>query len=117
MGANIIKQTFESYRKLRNTARYLIGNLADYDPSKDAVAYDDLPSMDKWMLGTMSQVLNEVDDALSNYQFGRATNEILRFATADLSNFYLDVAKDRLYISAVDDARRRSCQTVIHALL
>ena len=117
VGANIIKQTFESYRKLRNTARYLIGNLADYDPETNAVPYDDLPSMDKWMLGTMSQSLNEVDDALSKYQFSRATNEVLRFATADLSNFYLDVAKDRLYISAIDDARRRSCQTVIHALL
>lgn len=117
VGSNIIKQTFESYRKLRNTARYLIGNLADYNPEKDAVPYEELPSMDKWMLGTMSQVLNEVDDAFSKYQFGRATNEILRFATADLSNFYLDVAKDRLYISSVDDFRRRSCQTVIHALL
>ena len=69
------------------------------------------------MLGTMSQVLNEIDDAYSSYQFGRVSNEILRFATADLSNFYLDVAKDRLYISAVNDPRRRSCQTVIHALL
>eukprot|EP00578_Thalassiosira_sp_NH16_P010339 CAMPEP_0181104772 /NCGR_PEP_ID=MMETSP1071-20121207/15612_1 /TAXON_ID=35127 /ORGANISM="Thalassiosira sp., Strain NH16" /LENGTH=1088 /DNA_ID=CAMNT_0023188005 /DNA_START=250 /DNA_END=3516 /DNA_ORIENTATION=+ len=117
VGSNIIKQTFESYRKLRNTARYLIGNLADYDPSTDAVPYNDLPSMDKWMLGTLSKTLTEVDDAFSKYQFGRATNELLRFATADLSNFYLDVAKDRLYISAVDDARRRSCQTVLHALL
>jgi isoleucyl-tRNA synthetase len=117
VGSNIIKQTFESYRKLRNTARYLVGNLADYDPSKDAVSYEDLPSMDKWMLGTMSQALNEVDDAYSNYQFNRVSNELLRFATADLSNFYLDVAKDRLYISAVNDPRRRSCQTVIHALL
>jgi len=117
VGSNIIKQTFESYRKLRNTARYLIGNLADYDPTEHVVPYDDLPSMDKWMLGTLSQMLNEVNDALSKYQFSRATNEVLRFATADLSNFYLDVAKDRLYISAVDDSRRRSCQTVIHALL
>merc|ERR1712157_343723 len=57
IGPNIIKQTFESYRKLRNTARYLVGNLADYDPVKDVVPYDDLPSMDKWMLGTMSRVL------------------------------------------------------------
>lgn len=117
VGTNIIKQTFESYRKLRNTARYLIGNLADYDPEKDAVPYEELPSMDKWMLGTLSKALNEVDDALSKYQFSRATNEVLRFATVDLSNFYLDVAKDRLYISAADDVRRRSCQTVIHALL
>lgn len=117
VGSNIIKQTFESYRKLRNTARYLIGNLADYDPEKDAVAYEDLPSMDKWMLGTMSKSLNEADDALSKYEFGRGTDEILRFVTADLSNFYLDVAKDRLYISGNDDARRRSCQTVLHSLL
>ena len=117
VGSNIIKQTFESYRKLRNTARYLIGNLDDYNPATDAIPYDDLPSMDKWMLGTLTKVLNEVDDAYSNYQFSRATNEILRFATADLSNFYLDVAKDRLYISAVDDFRRRSCQTVLHKLL
>ncbi|KAL9181571.1 hypothetical protein ACHAXT_010376 [Thalassiosira profunda] len=117
VGSNIIKQTFELYRKIRNTARYLIGNLADYDPKKDAVPYDELPSMDKWMLGTMSQVLNEVDDAYSKYQFSTALNEIMRFTTADLSNFYLDVAKDRLYISAIEDARRRSCQTVIHSLL
>ena len=117
VGSNIIKQTFESYRKLRNTARYLIGNLDDFDPEKDSVPYEELPSMDKWMLGTLSAVLKEVDDAMSQYQFSRATQELLRFSTSDLSNFYLDVAKDRLYISAVDDARRRSCQTVLHALL
>jgi len=117
VGSNIIKQTFESYRKLRNTARYLIGNLADYNPATDAIPYGDLPSMDKWMLGTMTQVLNEVDTAMAKYQFSRATNEILRFATADLSNFYLDVSKDRLYIPAADDFRRRSCQTVMHKLL
>lgn len=117
VGANIIKQTFESYRKLRNTARYLIGNLADFNPETDSIPYEDLPSMDKWMLGTLSGVLNEVDDAMSQYQFSRATQELLRFSTSDLSNFYLDVAKDRLYISAVNDARRRSCQTVLHSLL
>jgi len=121
IGPNIIKQTFESYRKLRNTARYLIGNLADFVPSglegSTAIPYDDLPSLDKWMLGRLSAVLKEADDAMDSYQFQRAIQEILRFATADMSNFYLDVAKDRLYISAVDDARRRSCQTVIHALL
>ena len=54
VGSNIIKQTFESYRKLRNTARYLIGNLDDYNPATDAIPYDDLPSMDKWMLGTLT---------------------------------------------------------------
>ena len=121
IGKNIIKQTFESYRKLRNTARYLIGNLADFVPAgqdgSTAVAYEDLPSLDKWMLGRLSVVLKEVDEAMDAFQFQRAIQELLRFASADLSNFYLDVAKDRLYISGVDDARRRSCQTVIHAVL
>eukprot|EP00550_Attheya_septentrionalis_P007820 CAMPEP_0198285680 /NCGR_PEP_ID=MMETSP1449-20131203/4920_1 /TAXON_ID=420275 /ORGANISM="Attheya septentrionalis, Strain CCMP2084" /LENGTH=1042 /DNA_ID=CAMNT_0043983181 /DNA_START=131 /DNA_END=3259 /DNA_ORIENTATION=+ len=114
IGDGIIKQTFESYRKIRNTARYLIGNLADFVPS-NAVAYEELPSMDKWMLGRLSEVLSEVDEAMDNYEFSRATQALLRFVSADLSNFYLDVAKDRLYISSIDDVRRRSCQTVLHA--
>jgi len=121
IGNNIIKQTFETYRKLRNTARYLIGNLSDFIPAgeenSNAVPYENLPSMDKWMLGRLSALLREVDEATDEYQFSRATQEILRFATADLSNFYLDVAKDRLYISSIDDARRRSCQTILHACL
>jgi isoleucyl-tRNA synthetase len=120
IGPNIIKQTFESYRKLRNTARYLIGNLADFVPEGEgstAVSYDDLPSLDKWMLGRLSSTLKEVDEALNVFEFQRATQEILRFTTAEMSSFYLDVAKDRLYISAKDDFRRRSCQTVLHALL
>jgi len=121
IGDNIIKQTFDSYRKLRNTARYLIGNLADFvpagQPGSNAVSYEDLPSMDKWMLGRLSAVLRVVDEAVDQYHFQRAIQEIIRFANTDLSNFYLDVAKDRLYISAIDDARRRSCQTVIHACL
>jgi isoleucyl-tRNA synthetase len=117
IGDNIIKQTFESYRKLRNTARYLIGNLVDFDPETNAVAYDDLPSMDKWMLGLLSKVLIDVNEAMDEFQFQRAVQELLRFASADLSNFYLDVAKDRLYISGVDDTRRRSCQTVLHKCL
>lgn len=119
IGDNLIKQTFESYRKLRNTAKYMIGNLSEFKPGVegDAVLYDDLPSLDKWMLGRLSATIKEVQSAYDDYQFSRATNELLRFATSDLSNFYLDVAKDRLYISSTDDFRRRSCQTVIQACL
>jgi len=119
IGDNLIKQTFESYRKLRNTAKYMIGNLGDFQPGEEgnAVPYDELPSLDKWMLGRLSSTIKEVQSAYDEYQFNRATNELLRFATSDLSNFYLDVAKDRLYISSTDDFRRRSCQTVIQACL
>lgn len=118
IGDNIIKQTFESYRKLRNTARYVIGNLHDFDPAKDLVPYDELPSLDKYILGRLSSVLKEMEADYDNYQFNPATQAMLRFATADLSNFYLDVAKDRLYISALNDVtRRKSCQTVLHYIL
>jgi len=121
IGNNIIKQTFDGYRKLRNTARYLIGNLYDFIPEghegSNAVPFDDLPSLDKWMLGRLAVTLKEVDEAADQYQFNRATQELIRFASVDLSNFYLDVAKDRLYISAVDSFRRRSCQTVLHSIL
>jgi len=121
IGPNIIKQTFESYRKLRNTARYLLGNLADFVPAGEdgstAIPYDELPSLDKWMLGRLSATLKEVDEAMDEFEFQRATQELLRFVSAEVSNFYLDVAKDRLYISASDDFRRRSCQTVLQALV
>ena len=121
IGPNVIKQTFESYRKLRNTARYLIGNLADFVPegedNSSAVPYDELPSLDKWMLGRLSSTINEVDEAMNVFEYQRAVQELLRFSSIELSNFYLDVAKDRLYISATDDFRRRSCQTVLHAVL
>mmetsp|Transcript_22548 Transcript_22548/g.56200 ORF Transcript_22548/g.56200 Transcript_22548/m.56200 type:complete len:604 (+) Transcript_22548:98-1909(+) len=97
IGPNILKQVFESYRKLRNTLRYLVGNLHDFSPKLDALKI-------------------EVHDAYSTYQFYRASQALMRFAVSDLSNFYLDIAKDRLYISAPDDPRRRSCQTVLSKL-
>eukprot|EP00522_Entomoneis_paludosa_P005428 CAMPEP_0172473536 /NCGR_PEP_ID=MMETSP1065-20121228/68904_1 /TAXON_ID=265537 /ORGANISM="Amphiprora paludosa, Strain CCMP125" /LENGTH=1071 /DNA_ID=CAMNT_0013231711 /DNA_START=96 /DNA_END=3311 /DNA_ORIENTATION=- len=121
IGDNIIKQTFDSYRKLRNTARYMIGTLSDFAPPSSekttAVPYDDLPSLDKYMLGRLTHTLTSVNEYMEKYQFQRAAQEILRFTSSDLSNFYLHVAKDRLYISGIDDIRRRSCQTVIYSCL
>jgi isoleucyl-tRNA synthetase len=121
IGDTIVKQTFEIYRKLRNTARYILGNLADFvpagQPNSNAIPYDELPSLDKYMLGRLSTVLTTVNDAMEDFQFQRAVQELSRFASVDLSNFYLDVAKDRLYTSGVDEKRRRSCQTVLHAVI
>jgi len=118
IGPGIVKQVFESYRKLRNTARYLLGSLADFDPAADAVPYEQLPSLDKWLLGRLGAVMAEVDAAMGEFQFYRAAQALQQFVVADLSNFYLDVAKDRLYISAPGDVtRRRSCQTVLRLVL
>lgn len=117
VGDTVIKQVSESYRKLRNTLRYLSGSLFDFDPKKDSVPYEDLPALDKYVLGLLSSVLEEVEGAFDSFQFYKASQALQRFAVSDLSNFYLDGAKDRLYISSSDDLRRRSCQTVLHALL
>ena len=113
IGKNIIKQTSDMYRKVRNTARFLLGNLHDFDPSKDAVPYADLPELDKYMLHRMRSVFTEVTEAYESYQFFRFFQAIQNFCVVDLSNFYLDIAKDRLYISSLDSFRRRSCQTVL----
>ena len=113
VGKNIIKQTSDMYRKVRNTARFLLGNLHDFDPKKDAVPYADLPELDKYMLHRMTEVFAEVTEAYESYQFFRFFQAIQNFCVVDLSNFYLDIAKDRLYISSLDSFRRRSCQTVL----
>jgi len=113
VGKNIIKQTSDMYRKVRNTARFLLGNLHDFDPKQDAVPYADLPELDKYMLHRMTEVFAEVNEAYESYQFFRFFQAIQNFCVVDLSNFYLDIAKDRLYISNLNSFRRRSCQTVL----
>jgi isoleucyl-tRNA synthetase len=113
LGKNILKQMADVYRKIRNTARFLLGNLHDFDPSKDAVSYDQLPELDRYMLHRMTEVFADIDDAFQTYQFFRFFQTVQNFCVVDLSNFYLDIAKDRLYISAAESARRRSCQTVL----
>ncbi|NER78330.1 MAG: isoleucine--tRNA ligase [Leptolyngbya sp. SIO1D8] len=113
LGSNILKQMADVYRKIRNTARFLLGNLHDFDPTQDAVPYDELPELDRYMLHRMTEVFDEVTDAFNTYQFFRFFQTVQNFCVVDLSNFYLDAAKDRLYISAATSPRRRSCQTVL----
>ena len=113
VGKNIIKQTSDMYRKVRNTARFLLGNLHDFDPKQDAVPYSDLPELDKYLLHRLTEVFTEVTEAYESYQFFRFFQAIQNFCVVDLSNFYLDIAKDRLYISSLNSFRRRSCQTVL----
>jgi isoleucyl-tRNA synthetase len=117
LGGNIIKQLADVRNKIRNTARFLLGSLHDFDPLKDAVAFDDLPDLDKYMLHRIREVFNEVTEAFDSFQFFRFFQTVQNFCVVDLSNFYLDVAKDRLYISSADAFRRRSCQTVLQIAL
>lgn len=117
LGMNILKQMADVRQKIRNTARFLLGNLHDFDPQKDAVPFEELPELDKYMLHRMTEVFSDVTRAFDNYQFFRFFQTVQNFCVVDLSNFYLDAAKDRLYISAGDGFRRRSCQTVLQIAL
>ncbi len=117
LGKNILKQMSDVYRKIRNTARFLIGNLHDFDPAVHTVAVADLPELDRYMLHRMNEVFVEVTQAFETYQFFRFFQTVQNFCVVDLSNFYLDIAKDRLYISEPDAFRRRSCQTILKLAL
>ncbi|EGJ28975.1 MULTISPECIES: isoleucine--tRNA ligase [Moorena] len=110
---SILKQLADVYRKIRNTARFLLGNLHDFDPAKDKVPVQELPELDRYMLHRITEVFEDVTDAFESYQFFRFFQSVQNFCVVDLSNFYLDIAKDRLYISAPNSPRRRSCQTVL----
>ncbi|MEH2145825.1 isoleucine--tRNA ligase [Nostoc sp.] len=113
IGKNIIKQLNDVRGKIRNTARFLLGSLDDFDPEKDAVPFEELPELDRYMLHRITEVFEEVTEAFESFQFFRFFQTVQNFCVVDLSNFYLDIAKDRLYISATDAFRRRSCQTVL----
>jgi isoleucyl-tRNA synthetase len=117
LGKNMLKQLNDVRGKIRNTARFLLGNLHDYNPAADSVAYSDLPELDRYMLHRITEVFDDVTDAFEKYQFFRFFQTIQNFCVVDLSNFYLDIAKDRLYISSADAHRRRSCQTVLAVAL
>jgi isoleucyl-tRNA synthetase len=117
IGQNILKQLVDVRNKIRNTARFLLGNLHDFNPETDAVAYEDLPELDRYLLHRMTEVFEEVTEAYESFQFFKFFQTIQNFCVVDLSNFYLDIAKDRLYISAPNSPRRRSCQTILHLAL
>ena len=117
LGPGIVKQLADVYRKVRNTARYLLGNLHDFDPAKDAVTIADLPLLDRWMLARTAELIEAVNVYFNNYDFYRFYQALQNFCVVDLSNVYLDIAKDRLYVSGPADLRRRSCQTVLHLVV
>ena len=117
LSPKILKQLSDVYRKIRNTFRYLLGNLADFNPETDAVAYENMTELDKWALLRLEQVFETVTDAYENYQFHVMYHAIHNFCTVDLSAIYLDIIKDRLYTEKTDALIRRSAQTAMYQIL
>ena len=113
----ILKQLSESYRKIRNTARYILGNISDFNPEADMVATEELLDIDKWALIRLSKLTEKVLDAYRNYEFHIVQHAIHNFCIVDMSNFYLDVIKDRLYTEKADSKARRAAQTVMYKVL
>ena len=113
IGNNIIGQLTEIFKKTRNTARFLIGNLFDFDPAVDYVQYDELKNIDKFALHKLNKLIGEVTEAFENYEFYKYFQCLQNFAAVDLSSFYLDIVKDRLYTAGKKSLSRRACQTVL----
>lgn len=117
IGDEILKQVQESYRKIRNTYKFMLGNLNNFDPSKDAVKYEDMLPYDKYMMNELSNYVKEIKSYYEKYEYQNVYKTTNNFITFKLSNFYLDFTKDILYIEKEDSLVRRSVQTVLYNIL
>ena len=114
IGNNIVGQLTEIFKKTRNTARFLSGNLFDFDPAVDYVQYEDLKNIDKFALHKLNKLIADVTEAFEHYEFYKYFQCLQNFAAVDLSSFYLDIVKDRLYTAGKKSLSRRACQTVLY---
>ena len=114
---DLIKQVKESYRKIRNTYKFMLGNLKDFDYTKDSVKYEDMPYYDKYMMNELNKFTKNVLEEYNNYNFQNVYKLVNNFVSFTLSNFYLDFTKDILYIEKADSLVRRSVQTVLYNIL
>ena len=113
---DILKQLSDMYLKIRNTARYILGNLADFDPD-DPVAYDQMEELDKWALVRFNALVERVRAAYDRYEYHTISHGIHNFCAVEMSNFYLDIIKDRLYCDGKNSLSRKSAQTAIYRIL
>ena len=114
---DIMKQLSQAYLKIRNTARYMLGNLAGFDPDKDRVAYGELEELDRFALASFNDLVKAVREAYDRYEFHGVYRAVYNFCVVDMSNFYLDIIKDRLYCEGADSRLRRSAQTALYTIL
>jgi len=107
----------DSYRKIRNTLRYMLGNLPDFDPASHTIAFEDMEEIDRWALGKFEELREKVTTAYDRYEFHPIHQALNYFCGTTMSAFYLDILKDRLYCSGTDSRLRRSAQTVLYEIL
>jgi isoleucyl-tRNA synthetase len=113
----LIGRTQDAYRKIRNTLRFLLGNIDDFNPNEQATAYGDLFEIDKWAMQQLQKLIANVTQAYENFMFHRVFSLVYNFCTVEMSSIYMDVLKDRMYCEASDSLPRRSGQTAMHKIL
>lgn len=114
---DILKQLSDAYRKIRNTARFILSNLGDFNPDTDSVSVEKLDGIDKWAMARMDEIIEKCKAAYDKFDFHIVYSTMRDFCTIDLSNFYLDILKDRLYVEKAGSESRRAAQTVIYNIL
>lgn len=117
LSEHILKQISDSYRRIRNTFRYLLGNISDFNILSDRVDYRRLTPVDKWALNRLAALIQNSAGAYDNFDFCRVYHQVHNFCAVDMSSFYLDILKDRMYTFKSDSAERRSSQTVMYEIL
>lgn len=113
----ILERLSEAYRRIRNTCRFLLGNLSDFNPDKDMVDIDELTSLDQYALAKLNWIINRVNKAYRDFDFHVVFHTLYNYCSVDLSSLYLDILKDRLYCEKRDGLKRRSAQTTLHIIL
>ncbi|MEE1186596.1 MAG: isoleucine--tRNA ligase [Acutalibacteraceae bacterium] len=114
---DILKQLSESYRKIRNTARFILGNLYDFNPDNDMIDLSQLESIDKWAIAKLNEVISKAKKGYDEFEYHNVVSAVHNYCVVDLSNFYLDVLKDRLYVQKPDSLSRRAAQTTMYIIL
>jgi isoleucyl-tRNA synthetase len=117
MSWEILQERTDPYRKIRNTFRYLLGNVFDFDPAKDAVPEAKMAEVDQWALASLREVIRDCAEAYGHFEFHRVYQELYQFCIVDLSSFYFDILKDRLYCAGKGSPERRSAQTALYRIL
>jgi isoleucyl-tRNA synthetase len=112
----ILMRSADAYRRIRNTARFLLSNLSGFDPNRDRVALDDMVALDRWVVGRAADLQQEILSAYDSYQFHVVCQKLMHFCSIELGSLYLDVIKDRQYTAKADSKARRSCQTALYLI-
>ncbi|MFP4021668.1 MAG: isoleucine--tRNA ligase [Halanaerobium sp.] len=114
---NILKQNSEAYRRIRNTYRFILGNISDFDSDADYVDYEDRRELDRWIMIRLQDLIKKITSAFEKYEYHRVYHDVHNFCTVEMSSLYMDITKDRLYTDATDSLSRRSAQSTLYDIM